>query len=111
MQKSEVKLRAWLKFILAVHEAAPRLHPQGALVFIIVAEAEEIDQTVLARKLNCSRVALSRLLGMVGSNGKGSLGLVDSRSDGDDRRRKTIFLTPKGRYLIERMTELAKDLT
>ena len=66
---------------------------------------EGLKQTELAEMLDLQPISLTRLLDSLAENG-----LIERRSDPDDRRAKRLFLTPAARPLLERLTDLGEDL-
>src|SRR3984957_6600486 len=66
---------------------------------------EGLKQAELAEMLDLQPISLTRLL-----DGLAESGLIERRPDPDDRRAKRLYLTPGGRPLLERLTELGEDL-
>ena len=66
---------------------------------------EGLRQAELAEMLDLQPISLTRLLDGLADNG-----LIERRPDPDDRRAKRLFLTPAGRPLLARLTELGEDL-
>jgi MarR family transcriptional regulator for hemolysin len=55
--------------------------------------------------LDLQPITLTRLLDRLCNNG-----LIERRSDPNDRRAKRLFLTPAARPLLERLGELGEDM-
>jgi DNA-binding MarR family transcriptional regulator len=55
--------------------------------------------------LDLQPISLTRLLDGLSENG-----LIERRSDPNDRRAKRLFLTPAARPLLDRLSELGEDL-
>jgi MarR family transcriptional regulator, transcriptional regulator for hemolysin len=66
---------------------------------------EGLKQNELAEMLDLQPISLTRLLDGLSENG-----LIERRSDPNDRRAKRLFLTPAARPLIDRLSELGEDL-
>ena len=66
---------------------------------------EGIKQTELAEMLDLQPITLTRLLDRLCDNG-----LIERRSDPEDRRAKRLFLTPAARPLLDRLSALGEDL-
>jgi MarR family transcriptional regulator for hemolysin len=66
---------------------------------------EGLKQNELADMLDLQPISLSRLLDGLSENG-----LIERRSDPNDRRAKRLFLTPAARPLLDRLSELGEDL-
>jgi MarR family transcriptional regulator for hemolysin len=66
---------------------------------------EGLKQNELAEMLDLQPISLTRLL-----DGLSESGLIERRSDPDDRRAKRLFLTPAARPLLDRLSELGEDL-
>src|ERR1700757_774436 len=62
---------------------------------------EGLKQTELAEMLDLQPITLTRLLDGLADNG-----LIERRTDPDDRRAQALYLTPAARPLLERLTEL-----
>jgi MarR family transcriptional regulator for hemolysin len=66
---------------------------------------EGLKQNELAEMLDLQPISLTRLLDGLSENG-----LIERRSDPNDRRAKRLFLTPAARPLLDRLSELGEDL-
>jgi MarR family transcriptional regulator, transcriptional regulator for hemolysin len=66
---------------------------------------EGLKQNELADMLDLQPISLTRLLDGLSENG-----LIERRSDPNDRRAKRLFLTPAARPLLDRLSELGEDL-
>jgi MarR family transcriptional regulator for hemolysin len=66
---------------------------------------EGLKQNELADMLDLQPISLTRLLDRLSENG-----LIERRSDPNDRRAKRLFLTPGAHPLLERLSELGEDL-
>jgi MarR family transcriptional regulator for hemolysin len=66
---------------------------------------EGLKQNELADMLDLQPISLTRLLDRLSENG-----LIERRSDPNDRRAKRLFLTPAAHPLLERLSELGEDL-
>src|SRR5271163_2474765 len=66
---------------------------------------EGLKQSELAEMLDLQPITLTRLLDRLCSNG-----LIERRSDPNDRRAKRLFLTPAARPLLERLGDLGDEL-
>jgi MarR family transcriptional regulator for hemolysin len=66
---------------------------------------EGIKQSELADSLDLKPITLTRLIDRLCANG-----LVERRSDPDDRRVKRLFLLPAARPVVERLSQLGESL-
>jgi MarR family transcriptional regulator for hemolysin len=66
---------------------------------------EGLKQSELAEMLDLQPITLTRLLDRLSDNG-----LIERRSDPNDRRAKRLFLTAAARPLLERLGELGEDM-
>jgi MarR family transcriptional regulator for hemolysin len=66
---------------------------------------EGLKQNELADMLDLQPISLTRLLDGLSENG-----LIERRSDPNDRRAKRLFLTPAAHPLLDRLSELGEDL-
>jgi MarR family transcriptional regulator for hemolysin len=66
---------------------------------------EGLKQSELAEMLDLQPITLTRLLDRLCDGG-----LIERRSDPNDRRAKRLFLTPAARPLLERLGELGEDM-
>ena len=67
--------------------------------------SEGLKQAELAEMLDLQPITLTRLLDRLSDNG-----LIERRSDPEDRRAKRLFLTPAARPLLEHLDRLAEEL-
>ena len=66
---------------------------------------EGLKQSELAEMLDLQPITLTRLLDRLCNNG-----LIERRSDPNDRRAKRLFLTPAARPLLEQLGALGEDM-
>src|ERR1700732_320905 len=66
---------------------------------------EGLKQSELAEMLHLQPITLTRLLDRLCDSG-----LIERRSDPNDRRAKRLFLTPAARPLLERLGELGEEM-
>jgi MarR family transcriptional regulator for hemolysin len=66
---------------------------------------EGLKQSELAEMLDLQPISLTRLLDRLCDSG-----LIERRSDPNDRRAKRLFLTPAARPLIEQLNKLGEEL-
>ena len=66
---------------------------------------EGLKQNELAEMLDLQPISLTRLLDGLSENG-----LIERRSDPNDRRAKRLFLMPAARPLLDHLSELGEDL-
>jgi MarR family transcriptional regulator for hemolysin len=67
--------------------------------------AEGLKQSELAEILDIQPITLTRLIDRLCNNG-----LIERRSDPEDRRAKRLFLTPAARPVLEQLTTLSNEL-
>jgi len=70
-----------------------------------VERSEGIKQGELADTLDLQPITLTRLIDRLCDGG-----LIERRSDPDDRRAKRLYLTPAARPVLEGLTRLGQDL-
>ena len=75
------------------------------VVLVRLDRFEGLKQSELAEMLDLQPITLTRLLDRLCD-----CGLIERRSDPNDRRAKRLFLTPAARPLLERLGELGEDL-
>lgn len=81
---------------------------QYALCLAEISVNEGLSLTSLAEKVNLSLSTISRIVGSLSEyrqNGQ-PYGLVEIRVSTEERRRKELYLTPKGRTLIQRISKI-----
>jgi MarR family transcriptional regulator for hemolysin len=66
---------------------------------------EGLKQSELAEMLDLQPISLTRLLDRLCD-----AGLIERRSDPNDRRAKRLFLTPAARPLLERLADLGEEM-
>jgi MarR family transcriptional regulator, transcriptional regulator for hemolysin len=66
---------------------------------------EGLKQSELAEMLDLQPITLTRLLDRLCDSG-----LIERRSDPNDRRAKRLFLTPAARPLLERLGDLGEEM-
>ena len=67
--------------------------------------SEGLKQSELAQLLEIQPITLTRLIDRLCDNG-----LIERRSDPNDRRAKRLFLTPAARPLLDRLNKLSTDM-
>jgi DNA-binding MarR family transcriptional regulator len=80
------------------------IHPPQFALMRFVAASEGQSQQALAERLG---VPPSRMVAKV--DGLEEAGLIERRTDPDDRRVRGLHLTPKGRKVLERATRVAVE--
>jgi MarR family transcriptional regulator, transcriptional regulator for hemolysin len=70
-----------------------------------VERSEGLKQCELAEVLDLQPITLTRLIDRLCDGG-----LIERRSDPDDRRAKRLFLTPAARPVLDGLTRLGKDM-
>lgn len=81
---------------------------QYALCLAEISVHEGLSLTALAEKVNLSLSTISRIVGSLSEyrqNGQ-PYGLVEIRISAEERRRKELYLTPKGRALIQKISKI-----
>jgi MarR family transcriptional regulator for hemolysin len=77
---------------------------QWAVLFRLE-RAEGLKQSELAEILDIQPITLTRLIDRLCDNG-----LIERRSDPNDRRAKRLFLTPAAHPVLERLNSLTSDM-
>mgnify|MGYP004448671141 CR=1 FL=1 len=98
-----------LEFLKAFRELGRDMPIQMAVVFLNVANAEGISMTELYKSSGISQASCSRnvaALSKLHRLDKPGLDLVFTKEDPQERRRKIVFLTPKGKLLAEKISKL-----
>ena len=75
------------------------------VVLVRLDRFEGLKQSELAEMLDLQPISLTRLLDRLCDSG-----LIERRSDPNDRRAKRLFLTPAARPLIEQLNKLGEEL-
>jgi MarR family transcriptional regulator for hemolysin len=70
-----------------------------------VERSEGLKQVELADTLDLQPITLTRLIDRLCDNG-----LIERRSDPEDRRAKRLYLTPAARPVLDGLTRLGKDM-
>jgi MarR family transcriptional regulator for hemolysin len=70
-----------------------------------IENAEGLKQCELADTLDLQPITLTRLIDRLCDNG-----LIERRSDPDDRRVKWLYLTPAARPVLDGLTRIGRDL-
>jgi MarR family transcriptional regulator for hemolysin len=70
-----------------------------------IESAEGLKQIELAETLDLQPITLTRLIDRLCDSG-----LIERRSDPDDRRVKRLYLTPAARPVLDGLTRIGKDL-
>src|SRR5216683_6649496 len=70
-----------------------------------VERSEGLKQCELADTLDLQPITLTRLIDRLCDSG-----LIERRSDPDDRRAKRLYLTPAARPVLDRLMRLGKDM-
>ena len=70
-----------------------------------IESAEGLKQIELAETLDLQPITLTRLIDRLCDSG-----LIERRSDPDDRRAKRLYLTPAARPVLEGLTRIGKDV-
>ena len=74
-------------------------------VLIRIDRAEGLKQTELADMLDLQPITLTRLLDRLADNG-----LIERRSDPNDRRANRLYLMPAAKPLLDRLSDLGADM-
>lgn len=91
----------------AADQRARRLNMTRAqwAVLARLEEAQGLKQAELAELLDIAPITLTRIVDRLCTNG-----MVERRPDAKDRRAKRLFLTPRARPVMERLSRLGADL-
>ena len=74
-------------------------------VLVRLDRSEGLKQAELAEILDLQPITLTRLLDRLSANG-----LIERRSDPNDRRANRLYLTPAARPLLDRLATLGSDM-
>jgi len=99
------KLQSMLQELTAID---PEFPLQWTIVLIEIAFDEGVSLKDVAERTGISMSVMSRTIGALSNSrrmGK-PYGLVNVRSAKDDRRRKELFLTAKGKKLAEKLEKM-----
>lgn len=101
-------LQECLRVVAEIRKVDPEMSLPELHVFLLIANEEEgMSLTDVSGKAGVALATASRYIGHLGQidrNYKPGLGLLDSREDPRERRKKIISLTDKGRQLVDKMT-------
>lgn len=99
-------IHAFMSAVDELRKLDPELQLQTVKVFLLVAEQPGILQGDIANLANISQGGSSRNVHALGKRhrkGKPGLGLIAQRSDDEDIRRVRLYLTDRGRALLDRL--------
>lgn len=103
-----MELRDCLRVVVELRHVDPEMSLPELHVFLLIASEEDgLSLTDVAGKAGVPLATASRYIGHLGQIDrfyKPGLGLLDSREDPRERRKKIITLTDKGKELISKMT-------
>jgi MarR family transcriptional regulator for hemolysin len=74
-------------------------------VLVRIEKSEGLKQIELADTLDLQPITLTRLIDRLCDSG-----LIERRSDPDDRRAKRLYLTPAARPVLDGLARLGKDM-
>jgi len=98
-----------LEVLKELRQINPEIGIQTLSVFFLIAKEEGIGVMEIAEKLDISGASASRNVNLLSKDkkyGVKGFGLVVSDYDIHERRRKVVTLSPAGRALIKRFTEV-----
>lgn len=110
MEKSteQKAVQTFMELLRLLHKTDPEFPLQYALCLAEISLHEGMSLTALAEKVSLSLSTISRIVGSLSEyrqNGQ-PYGLVEIKISTEERRRKELYLTPKGRTLIQKISKI-----
>lgn len=97
----------WLAFLNLFRSLHPRIETQTIAIFLTVAQYEGRTQGEIAKMLDTTQASVSRNLALLATYSEVEMGLVKLDESLEDRRHKTVSLTPAGRSLLLQIKALS----
>ena len=97
-----------LSLVRAVREISPRMEVQDLEVFLIVAERPGVTPREIEDLAGVTRTSASRAGYRLSSEvlpGEPGLGLVVIEGDPQDRRKKALYLSPRGQRFLNSLVD------
>jgi len=105
---TDLPLRTFLELLRLLQKTDGEFPLQYALCLAEISFEEGMSLTTLAEKAGLSLSTISRIVGSLSDyrqNGH-PYGLVEIRVSAEERRRKELYLTPKGRALLQKISKI-----
>lgn len=101
-------INAFLKLLRELQKIDSEFPLQYAVCLAEISMNEGLSMTDLARKTNMALSTVSRIVGALSKHRQSGApyGLVQVRICADERRRKELYLTPRGRAIIESIYDI-----
>jgi DNA-binding MarR family transcriptional regulator len=108
-------LRGLTEVLERLNETHPDMTVRAAKVLLQVAAEEGLTQSEIIHKHGYTKTTVNRIIYLLtdkGTRGDGTgLRLVEKQGDGDDDRKKPLWLTPRGRRLVQDMIATLKRVS
>lgn len=102
------KTATWLRLLRELQKIDAEFPLQYAICLAEIAQDEGLSLTTLSVRTGLALSTISRIVGALSKQRQKGMpyGLVKVRISAEERRRKELFLTPRGRAIIENMAEI-----
>jgi len=103
--------RLMAEVIKEFREVHPDITSTAMLAFLYVAENEGTAQVDVARSLNVTKSAITRIIDLMTKRGRGKvegLDLISQQEDPTNRTLRTLHLTQKGKGLVKKINNSVK---
>lgn len=108
-------LRVLTEVLERLNEAHPDMTVRAAKVLLQVAAEEGVTQSEIIHKHGYTKTTVNRIIYLFtdkGTRGDGTgLRLIEKQGAGDDDRKKPLWLTPRGRRLVQDMLATLKRVS
>lgn len=105
------RVSALLELLRVLQTIDPEFPLQYAVCLVLVSQDEGLSLTTLSGRAELSLSTTSRIVGALSQYRQSGqpYNLVKLHIAPDERRRKEIYLTPKGRHIIDRASALFEN--
>jgi len=111
MKKESIGIKAFLKLLRELQKIDPEFPLQYAVCLAEISEHEGLSLTDLSNKTSMALSTVSRIVGALSKHRKNgaAYGLVQVKISPQERRRKELYLTTKGRAIINSIDDILAE--
>ncbi len=109
--KNQTALQVFLDLLTHIQKLDSEFPLQYSLALTHIALEEGLSLTSLAERMDVSLSTASRIVGALSNfrpNGQ-PYNMIDIRVAADERRRKELFLTPRGKSFLQRIGKIIES--